>query len=546
MEDNTIKDLVSDMLSNIVLGDKPEEEQVTSTGLMSSLPGIRTPTQVQQQDEQEAAPKARDKVKEFILRLSDEAEDTNNLRYSEKAAPEITDVMVDSETLLNRYATPLYVYARNLRDYNPERSTIKVRNRGDHSERFLDQMYELARQSSEEAALARMEMGITESLPRSAPRMGFDVQGLIDAVNRENALRAGTKPLPSIPEVETEELDDEEVAILSDTDIDTDDADGGAAPSDGKGLMAKPYDELRMREENEPLGIRNTVISALDKDITKNGTFSNTALENAIKETTNNSTFNASVLGNINKETGGSGPIDEKGYGNLTGAQAAKDKRTRGGNDPESVARRAAYEALDKNPEFINGDRETKDKMIFDIFYDDQYRKAGLKLGNTQAGDGSLFKGRGLIQITGRENYKKVQDKLAEKGIQVDLMASPELVNDNKYALPVALAFLEVKGITPDTIDELGPYKMTRIMNPGDVSGAKDRWSEVTDLLTGDALEKAQNSDEKTAQLKVGVETDGIIGNKSVAAFKKWLSDAGINFDSSYTPYDLVRLVNAN
>jgi len=249
MEDNTIKDLVSDMLSNIVLGDKPEEEQVKSTGLMSSLPGVRTPTQTQQQ-EQEAAPKARDKVKEFILRLSDEAEDTNELRYSEKAAPEITDVMVDSETLLNRYDTPLYVYARNLRDYNPERSTIKVRNRGDHSERFLDQMYELARQSSEEAALARMEMGITESLPRSAPRMGFDVQGLIDAVNRENALRAGTKPLPSIPEVETEELDDEEVAILSDTDIDTDDADGGAAPSDGKGLMS-PSESLRPRARPE-------------------------------------------------------------------------------------------------------------------------------------------------------------------------------------------------------------------------------------------------------------------------------------------------------
>ena len=234
MEDNTIKDLVSDMLSNIVLGDKPEEDQVKSTGLMSSLPGVRTPTQTQQ-EEQEATPKARDKVKEFILRLSDEAEDTNRLRYSEKAAPEITDVMVDSETLLNRYDTPLYVYARNLRDYNPERSTIKVRNKGDHSERFLDQMYELARKSSEEAALARMEMGITESLPRSAPRMGFDVQGLIDAVNKDMTSR-----------VDTEELDDEEVATLNDTDIDTDDADGGAAPSDGKGLMS-PSESLRPR-----------------------------------------------------------------------------------------------------------------------------------------------------------------------------------------------------------------------------------------------------------------------------------------------------------
>jgi len=383
------------------------------------------------------------------------------------------------------------------------------------------------------------------------------------------------KPLPALPEVKVEELEpdtestqlairkatEQTLGIMQiqeyldkikkeqeKTELKTPDfvVETPKEETSKQGLMAKPYDADRMKDINEPLGARNTIISALDKDITKNGTFSNTALENAIKETTNNSTFNASVLGSINKETGGSGPIDEKGYGNLTGAQAAKDKRTRGGNDPESVARRAAYEALDKNPEFINGDRETKDKMIFDIFYDDQYRKAGLKLGNTQAGDGSLFKGRGLIQITGRENYKKVQDKLAEKGIQVDLMASPELVNDSKYALPVALAFLEVKGITPDTIDELGPYKMTRIMNPGDESGAKDRWSEVTDLLTGDSLQNAKNSDEKTAQLKVGVEVDGIIGNKSVAAFKKWLSDSGISFDASATPYDLVRLVNAN
>jgi len=106
-----------------------------------------------------------------------------------------------------------------------------------------------------------MEMGITESLPRSAPRMGFDVQGLIDAVNRENALRAGTKPLPSIPEVETEELDDEEIAILSDTDIDTDDADGGAAPSDGKGLMS-PTTEEADEDTTESSNIFATIVKA--------------------------------------------------------------------------------------------------------------------------------------------------------------------------------------------------------------------------------------------------------------------------------------------
>ena len=192
--------------------------------------------------------------------MSDEAEDTNKLRYSEKDAPEITDVMVDSETLLNRYGTPLYVYARNLRDYNPERSTIKVRDKGDHSERFLDQMYELARQSAEEAALDRMEMGITKSLPRSLPQMGLDVQSLIDAVSKDMAL-----------EVDTEELEDEEVDALSDTDIDTDDADGGAAPSDGKGLMGPlTDDDMGLPEIAVPLPYADSMFDISNGDVTPN------------------------------------------------------------------------------------------------------------------------------------------------------------------------------------------------------------------------------------------------------------------------------------
>ena len=43
------------------------------------------------------------------------------------------------------------------------------------------------------------------------------------------------------------------------------------------------------------------------------------------------------------------------------------------------------------------------------------------RLGNTQAGDGKRFKGRGPIQITGRFNYKKYGDLMA-----IDLVAGPE------------------------------------------------------------------------------------------------------------------------
>jgi len=45
------------------------------------------------------------------------------------------------------------------------------------------------------------------------------------------------------------------------------------------------------------------------------------------------------------------------------------------------------------------------------------------ELGNTQPGDGHLFCGRGLIQITGRRNYT-----LAAVGLDLDLLNHPELL----------------------------------------------------------------------------------------------------------------------
>lgn len=50
-------------------------------------------------------------------------------------------------------------------------------------------------------------------------------------------------------------------------------------------------------------------------------------------------------------------------------------------------------------------------------------------LGNTQMGDGYRFRGRGLIQITGRANYKAVGDALG-----VDLTAEPEHLGEYAFA----------------------------------------------------------------------------------------------------------------
>ena len=57
----------------------------------------------------------------------------------------------------------------------------------------------------------------------------------------------------------------------------------------------------------------------------------------------------------------------------------------------------------------------------------------GGRMGNTQPGDGFRFIGRGLIQLTGRESYKKFGDLLG-----IDLTADPDLAFSAEWALKIA------------------------------------------------------------------------------------------------------------
>lgn len=53
-------------------------------------------------------------------------------------------------------------------------------------------------------------------------------------------------------------------------------------------------------------------------------------------------------------------------------------------------------------------------------------------LGNTERGDGIRFKGRGLIQITGRANYQKLDDAWKLNG---SLISNPHLLESASYAV---------------------------------------------------------------------------------------------------------------
>lgn len=57
-------------------------------------------------------------------------------------------------------------------------------------------------------------------------------------------------------------------------------------------------------------------------------------------------------------------------------------------------------------------------------------------LGNTQPGDGIRFKGRGLIQITGRANYEQISGDTG-----MDFIEHPELLEQPEYAAMSACWF---------------------------------------------------------------------------------------------------------
>lgn len=61
----------------------------------------------------------------------------------------------------------------------------------------------------------------------------------------------------------------------------------------------------------------------------------------------------------------------------------------------------------------------------------------GRRLGNTQPGDGARFKGRGFVQLTGRDNYRRIGGQIG-----ADLLGNPELANDGQLAGRILAQFL--------------------------------------------------------------------------------------------------------
>ncbi|WP_053128173.1 glycoside hydrolase family 19 protein [Pseudomonas sp. MIACH] len=89
-------------------------------------------------------------------------------------------------------------------------------------------------------------------------------------------------------------------------------------------------------------------------------------------------------------------------------------------------------------------------------------------LGNTVKGDGSKYRGRGLIQITGRANYAACGEALG-----LDLVNQPALLEQPQFAAMSAAWFWSTRGL--NTLADQGQFvKITRRINGG-LTGQDDR-----------------------------------------------------------------------
>jgi putative chitinase len=92
------------------------------------------------------------------------------------------------------------------------------------------------------------------------------------------------------------------------------------------------------------------------------------------------------------------------------------------------------------------------------------YDKAGSRpnvattLGNTEAGDGARFPGRGLVQLTGRDNHRRATRRLRELGIignDIDFEANPDLVMRPDLACHIMFIGMEEGWFTGAKLDTI-------------------------------------------------------------------------------------------
>jgi putative chitinase len=98
------------------------------------------------------------------------------------------------------------------------------------------------------------------------------------------------------------------------------------------------------------------------------------------------------------------------------------------------------------------------------------------RMGNTEDGDGAKYIGRGLIQLTGKDNYKAFGEAIGE-----DLVSNPQLVEEPRYAALSAGWFFNKRNLNA-LADVMDIETMSKRINGGAI-GMADRIAKINKVL---------------------------------------------------------------
>ena len=193
-------------------------------------------------------------------------------------------------------------------------------------------------------------------------------------------------------------------------------------------------------------------------------------------------------------------------------------------------------------------------EKIANYVYMDEFRSKGGQMGNVQEGDGYRFRGRGLKQLTGRNNYTNFG-----KTIGMTAEQAAEYVATEKGAIESACWFWQANNLNSiaDTDDVV---KMTKKINGGDIGLAdrQKRYAHAMGVLGGEikavpvaesnsgtppTLRKGSKGEwVKKMQKVLGAAADGDFGPGTERAVKEWQAKNGLVADGIVGPKTLAKM----
>jgi len=190
-------------------------------------------------------------------------------------------------------------------------------------------------------------------------------------------------------------------------------------------------------------------------------------------------------------------------------------------------------------------------EKIANYVYMDEFRTS--KLGNVHPGDGWRFRGRGLKQLTGRDNYTRFA-----KDYDLTAEEAAVWVETKEGALASALWFWNTNNLNP-IADTGNVAALTKKINGGDIGLAdrQARYAKAMAALGGkidtsvpvtaavsETLRRGSKGDAvKRMQAKLGLTADGDVGPGTEAALKKWQAANGLTADGVVGPKTLAKLL---